>query len=177
MPLDSTIGGPSSNSYVSNADADTFFANRTDGDDWILYAADQDLGLMQATAEFEMYDAVYGERVSSTQALQYPRYNVPKRDTSGYSLVTYYLPTEIPKPLKDAVCLRALTLISPTTGGAASGSASSQTLKIGASVTYETKSESSSSTSTAASSGGIYGEIGRLLRGLLKVGGVPMLRA
>lgn len=173
MPLDATVGGANSNSYITNADADAFFANRLDGDDWILYAADQDLALMQATAEYEMYDAPYGERVTTTQALQYPRYNVPKRDTPGY--ITYYLPTEIPKPLKDAVCLRALTLLSPTTG--ASGTASSQTLKIGSSVSYETKSESSSSTSSAASSGGIYGEIGRLLRGLLKVSGVPMLRA
>ena len=174
MALDATVGGAASNAYADVTYADAFFANRFDKDDWDA-VIDQDLALMQATSEFEMYDPVYGERVSTTQLLQYPRYNVPKRDSAWY--VNYYLSTEIPKPLKDATCLRALSIATASAFAASSGSGSSQTLKIGSSVTYETKVESSSS-SSSTSSGGILGEASRLLKGLLKgTAGIPMMRA
>lgn len=170
MALDATVGGANSNSYVDVTYANAFFANRVEIDDWTA-VVDKDLALMTETANLNAYEA-YGERVSTTQALEWPRYHVLKRDGQSY-----YLPTEIPKPLKDALCLRALARASPTSIGASSGSASSVKLKIGNSVSYETTAENSSSTSSSSSSGGILGEAGRLLRGLLMgMSGVPVVR-
>jgi hypothetical protein len=171
MPLDASVGGVASNSYADIAYADAFFANRLDLDDWDLII-DQDLALMTATAYVESSFQPFGYRASTTQALNFPRYEVEKLDS--YS---YYLPTEIPKPLKDAVCLFALSFASPAGLGSSSGSGSSQKLKIGSSVSYEVSSTTSSS-SSSASSGGILGEASRLLRGLVKgTSGVPMMRA
>jgi hypothetical protein len=175
MALDATVAGPASNSYPDVAYADAFFANRLELDDWDAIV-DQDLALMTATAYVESSYQPFGYRASTTQALNFPRYDVEKPD-SVWGSYSYYLPTEIPKPLKDAVCLFALSFASPAGTGSSSGAASSQTLKIGKSIAFETKTETSSS-SSSASSGGILGEAGRLLRGLVKgTSGVPMMRA
>ena len=61
------------NSYVSHAEAVTYFADRIDTDDWDLAVlADQEKALMTATRILD--DRVWiGQAVSSTQSLAWPR--------------------------------------------------------------------------------------------------------
>jgi len=60
-----TPGGASDNSYITRADADTWFGKRLDGEQWLKHSADRrERALVQATAMIESL----GGKVSATCA-------------------------------------------------------------------------------------------------------------
>ncbi|HEY0820257.1 MAG TPA: DnaT-like ssDNA-binding protein [Rhizobacter sp.] len=74
MPIDTTIGGPASNSYVSVADADAYFAATYE--DWAdLTEAEKEAALIKACIELEIkYRGKWiGQKATSTQRLAWPR--------------------------------------------------------------------------------------------------------
>lgn len=91
--------------YISVADADTYFSNRK----LTLWAsadfsdAEKEGCLRRAT---DYMQQVYrlrwaGVRKTSTQALDWPRYDVPRQDV-GYLAVDYYADDEVPTEVKHA---------------------------------------------------------------------------
>jgi hypothetical protein len=169
MALDATVGGASANSYVTVSEANAFFSNRLDEAQWTAIT-DPDAALMMGTANLDLYDPV-GNRASETQALKFPRYNVPKPDRYGY-----YLPTEIPQPIKNATFLFALAANSAASSSFV-GSGSSQKIKIGNAITYESSSSSSSGSASATATAGPMAEATAMLIGIMLGSGTPVMRS
>lgn len=89
------VGGATSNSYVTLAEADTYFASRLYTTDWDNASVDdKSKALITATARIDQ-EKFYGERETSTQALAFPRTGL------GY-LDGIYLDGIIPTQLKEA---------------------------------------------------------------------------
>ena len=93
-------GQSTAESYISVSAADTYFAARADAVWTALTTAAKEASLRKAT---EYLDAVYGLRwagirVNSTQALDWPRYYVERRDVSGenYRGVLFYDSDAVP---------------------------------------------------------------------------------
>lgn len=119
IAIDATVGGASSNSYVTTTEADTYFEGRLETDEWdSATSANQIAALVMAVRwiDREMYKGV---RVDDTQALQWPRYGVVKPDLA-YSVLnnpatfeesTWYETTEIPDRVKNAQMECALALL------------------------------------------------------------------
>jgi hypothetical protein len=84
---------------------DTYFATRLYSDAWLdAFNDDKEAALITATLRIDQ-ENFDGVRVSPTvQALKWPRYGV---ELDG----VYFLSTEIPKQIKDAVCEMALELL------------------------------------------------------------------
>lgn len=103
MALDTTIGGVNADSYVSIADADAYHANRGLADaSWKTLAPGIKEGALRKATQY--LDATYkfcGIKITRTQALRWPRYNVW---IDGY-MVNY---NELPKYLIAACCELAL---------------------------------------------------------------------
>jgi len=79
MALDATAKGTSSNSYVTNAEAETYFADRSGVADWVAAtSAEEDDSLVTATGvlDLEEYD---GFPTTTTQRLQWPRSGIVNR--------------------------------------------------------------------------------------------------
>jgi hypothetical protein len=109
LVLDTTVGGASSNSYLTQAAATSYFEGRFDADDWTdAGTGDKDIALAMATSRLEQ-ERYVGSPVSTTQRLQWPRANVP--DLAG----SYYITTAIPRFVQEACCELALTLLSDPT--------------------------------------------------------------
>lgn len=75
MALDATVGGASANSYGTLVEADAYFADRPESDDWDALGAAQESWLIAATDALERL-TYQGDRTTSTQALSFPRANV-----------------------------------------------------------------------------------------------------
>jgi len=93
------------NSYVTLAEANTYFDNRLNITTWS--SADDDTktrALLQATRRLN-YEKYYGDRVSGTQALPFPRINI------GY-IDGVLIDNTIPQQIKDAECELALYMLS-----------------------------------------------------------------
>ena len=109
LVLDSTVAGASSNSYVSRANADTFFEGRYSDGGWsALSSANKDRALVAATRIIDR-ETFLESPATTTQRLKWPRLYVRKVDAVNYC--DYYLVTELPQQLKDAVCEMALNLV------------------------------------------------------------------
>jgi len=103
--IDATLGGANSNSYVTLAEADTFFEARLYIDVWDDSTDDsKNRALVMATRRIEQ-ETYYGDRETSTQALKFPRINI------GY-LDGILLDGGIPELLKEAQCELALYMLS-----------------------------------------------------------------
>jgi hypothetical protein len=102
MTLDATIGGTSSNSYVSLADAALYFADSAYVSAWDDTDETQSNLLISATRRLDQ-EQFMGYRSSYTQALKWPRSGV----YSDGILVAF---DTIPQKVKDAVCELALVL-------------------------------------------------------------------
>ena len=98
------------NSYVSIADADTYFETRIDSANWVD-AADEikEQALVTATALIDD-NAWIGSAVSSSQALAWPRKNAIYND-DRLGLQITIADSEIPSRVKTAVYEQALHLI------------------------------------------------------------------
>lgn len=132
MPFDSTIAGPTANSYAPVAEADTYFASHWDtakANTWVaLQQAQKERLLMSGTSRLETLRVLDQEiggsimplptalwpdvsffngqimRYDAEQALQFPR-NIDVKLTSGA-----YTPF-IPEPVKEALFEQAIYLM------------------------------------------------------------------
>jgi hypothetical protein len=105
MALDATIGGATSNSYVTVAQADAYFATRANASGWAGTNDTKERALITATLRLDP-EPWLGSRATEEQALRWPRFGV--NDLDGYS----YDEDEIPLPLQYATFELALTLLS-----------------------------------------------------------------
>ena len=98
------------NSYVSIADADTYFETRIDSANWVD-AADEikEQALVTATALIDD-NAWIGSAVSSSQALAWPRKNAIYND-DRLGLQVTIAEDELPSRVKTAVYEQALHLV------------------------------------------------------------------
>ena len=98
------------NSYVSIADADTYFETRIDSANWVA-ATDEikEQALVTATALIDDNSWI-GSAVSSSQALAWPRKNAIYND-DRLGLQITIADSEIPSRVKTAVYEQALHLI------------------------------------------------------------------
>jgi Putative DnaT-like ssDNA binding protein len=105
MALDSTVGGASANSYVSQAAATAYLAGRLNVTDWTsASSAEKDAALMMATVLLDAQD-YDGVKVSTTQRLQWPRYSTYDRD--GW----FFASDAIPLLVQQATFEYALALL------------------------------------------------------------------
>jgi hypothetical protein len=72
MALDAEVGGAASNSYGSLAEADSFFSDRPEADDWEAVGSQKEAWLIRATDRLEQ-ESYQGERTDDDQALSFPR--------------------------------------------------------------------------------------------------------
>lgn len=133
--LVTTVGGASSNSYVTLAQFNTYCEQRLNVDAFDEAQADDKIrALLMATRRLDR-ENWQGARAASTQALAWPRAGVIKPDGStvggsidslgagalfgyrgGYGIYAtgygeQYSSTEIPQPVKDAQCELALAYL------------------------------------------------------------------
>lgn len=105
MPIDATVGGTASNSYVSLEDANTYFSTRLHAETWTSASdADKEAALITATNIIDWYYTYKGGKTASTQALQWPRAGV----TVGNET---YPSNSLPKELIMATCELAMVSI------------------------------------------------------------------
>ena len=117
MAIDATVGGATSNSYVTLTEAEAYFAARLNSATWTAASAgDKEAALLSACRHIDacrirVHRRPYGyptalaidllEQLNNDQALKFPRQR--DRDAAG----TYI----IPQPAKDAQCEEALALL------------------------------------------------------------------
>jgi hypothetical protein len=107
ITLDDTVGGASSNTYVSIADADTYFEERLHSSVWTAASIDtKKAALVWATRILDRSVEWVGTIKTTTQALRWPRSGVY---TSDYVSISS---TIVPEFVKYAVCELAKQLIS-----------------------------------------------------------------
>lgn len=108
MALDATVGGGAANSFVTNAEADAYFADRLFNTGWTGAEENQDAALIMATRGINA-QCYRGTAASETQALQFPRTGLTL--PNGYSTTA----TEIPRLIKEATYEYALYLLNSAT--------------------------------------------------------------
>lgn len=103
--IDATVGGASSNSYITLAEANQYADDRAYNADWVS-ASDDDKtkALFSATERIDQF-LFQGNKADQDNALQFPRYGIEDRDG-------WYVPgTEIPRDIKRAQFELALALL------------------------------------------------------------------
>ena len=99
MPLVTTPGGPSADSYVSVAEADAYFSARVGSTSWTaLSGPDKETALRHATRNLDLL-RFRGWPVTEAQALRFPRW---RPDRGEAPVLT------IPREVQDACCEEAL---------------------------------------------------------------------
>lgn len=96
--LDATVGGASSNSYVTQAEADDYFASRLNSSAWDT--ANKDAALITAAYDIDSAFKWVGERTDDIQFMDWPRIYVDDVES-----------TEIPFDIKRAQMELALQYI------------------------------------------------------------------
>lgn len=102
MALDATVGGASSNSYVTLFEADEYFFDRAHASSWDD-VDDQESLLVTASLTLDWYVTWKGTRAAEEQFMQWPRSDV--YDDRG----ELYAETVIPDKVKTAVFELALS--------------------------------------------------------------------
>lgn len=97
MALDADITSSVMNSYVTEAEAITYFADRGHGETWDDVIS-PDGFLISATNQIDWFMNFKGEKVAADQPLQWPRNYVYNDNGTAYLSIT-----EIPTRLKQAV--------------------------------------------------------------------------
>jgi len=104
MALDVTVGGVSSDSYVSRDDADAYWANRGSPVAWTSLTSDEkDAALRYATEWLDSNYSWYSTICTTTQALGFPRNSW--FDSEGRTIMGCGV---IPTKIKNATCEMAL---------------------------------------------------------------------
>lgn len=105
MVLDATVGGPTSNSYVTTDEAAAYFASSLGRDNWPTDMQVQSAALIETTRVLDTYVSWIGKIATQTQALRWPRVNAVDPDGRKVD------PTIIPVSIKNIVCDLAYTLV------------------------------------------------------------------
>lgn len=85
MALDATVGGATSNSYVTREEANAYFGDRLHATAWTeLGNTEKDQALITATHTLDWYCRWKGIKASDTQALDHPRDEVTNPTTGEY---------------------------------------------------------------------------------------------
>lgn len=99
-------GKSTANTYISLADAETYFEGRANKATWTAATdANKNIALVEATRQLDQLFDWYGARSTDDQALRFPRYGVYDRD--GWAYDSDEVPTEIPR----AVCELAFAIL------------------------------------------------------------------
>jgi len=114
MSLVATVGGSNSNSYVTLAEAEAYFEDRINSSangNWENTSAgeprsdaEKSAALVTSTRRIDE-EQFRGYKVTSTQALKFPRANITDED--GH----YFATDSIPEPVKQATFIVALELL------------------------------------------------------------------
>ncbi len=105
VTFDATVGGGSTNTYVSLEDADDYFAKRTGSGPWDSANTEtRQKALMDVARRMDRIRWT-GEKTSEAQALEWPRAGV-------YLFDALVLENAIPDRVQDAACELALWLLS-----------------------------------------------------------------
>jgi hypothetical protein len=116
MALDATIGGTSSDSYTTVADADAYHSTHLYASAWTAASTDdKERGLKTATRLLDERTTWIGTKHTDEQALRWPRGSAT--DIDGYAVLT----TEIPAAIQNATAELARNLISSDSTGEAQG--------------------------------------------------------
>jgi len=122
ISLDATVGGASSNTYITLSDTNSIVEGLVldaDVQAWDTSSADNQNRALYTAAQRIDRERFLGARVADTQALQWPRSGVRKPDTytNPYGLTfpnrlvaDYYTDTEIPDKVKKAQVVLAVYL-------------------------------------------------------------------
>ena len=139
-----TIGSASANSYVTEAEAETFFDDQPNATAWEDGDDDEKTRSLIAAASRLQRENWIGSRVDSTQKLAWPRVDAAKPDGvtggffgstgMGWGNIEVYASTEIPQEVKDAQCLLAFSMLNGY--GQANGSTVTSFSDDKMSVTY-----------------------------------------
>lgn len=107
VTLNATSGSASANSYITLADAETYFESHLYSSDWDAETdANKDIALVMATRLLDnMFDWA-GAQTDTTQALRWPRVGMLAANE-----LEYVENDEIPTELKNAQCELAQALI------------------------------------------------------------------
>lgn len=107
MALDATVGGASSNSYVTLAEFVTYLTTRPQTPAAVTAATDaeREAALIMATRMIDAYQCWTGASASATQALLWPRTGM--LTNTGFAMASNVLPQQ----LKDAVCELAIAML------------------------------------------------------------------
>jgi hypothetical protein len=89
LVVEDATGLTNSNSYISLADANTYHSSGLYAGDWTGAASDdiRSRALAMATQVIDRTVKFRGWRKSTSQALEWPRYECPRRDVSEYAFV------------------------------------------------------------------------------------------
>lgn len=117
--IDVTVKGVNSNSYVTEAAANTYFEDRLHGSSWTsANSDDKRRALIWAARILDTRITWKGTKTTLTQAMDWPRAYVPDPDATGIppassmTLDEWYLDADtIPKPIQWAQTEQALLLL------------------------------------------------------------------
>lgn len=124
MTLDATVGGVSSNSYIDETDANTYFESVINSDSWDTASTpNREAALITATRLLDQNIVYIGSIATDTQALRWPRSAAYNQDGIEYS------DSAIPEKLKFIVCDLALSILS--NGGYTGSSNQFRQLNVG----------------------------------------------
>ena len=133
ISIDATVGGASANSYITLSDANAIIEGLVADDDvsaWDGSNTDNKNRALYTAAIRVDRERFLGARVTSTQALQWPRTGVRKPDTyiNTYAVgfpfritTDYFTDTEIPDQIKRAQAILAVYLNNNRNGLGLSG--------------------------------------------------------
>lgn len=168
LTVETGTGLPTADSYLSVADADTYWSTHGSPADWISAEdTDKETALRLATQNLEArFLTIWsGRRVYQGQALAWPRYGV--RDADGFPIFA----TTIPARLQYATAEMALRVLQMTAAGTSvmpdmdtPGSVRSESVKIGPIETATTYAGPKQQQP-------IYSIVDALLRDLIRGGG------
>jgi len=81
MAIDYTVGGPTSNSYVSLAEAEAYFSDRMHSSAWYdLSTSDREKLLITSSSMLDWYVSWKGTKATQDQAMDWPRVGVITSD-------------------------------------------------------------------------------------------------
>ena len=125
LTIVATVGASDANSFNTETEQIAYMATRLNPSGWTTFTGavcteSEKAAMIEATRELGAINAWLGYRVTTTQALAFPRDLVvnPDDPTPG----TYYLTTVIPQRVKDAACELAFQFLKAGTADVAAAS-------------------------------------------------------